>query len=340
MRRGHRVNATTRRQTVIHFNIRSGLVLVGCVMGMMSAQAQTPSTFPQRSVTVIVPFTPGTSADVISRILSPLLSEKTGVSLVTENRPGAGGNLGAEIVARSKPDGHTLMLTATAFGTAPVVNKNTPFDPINDFKPIGLAATSAMALVANPQVPANSISDLVQLAKKEPGKLNYASPGPGTAQHLAVELLKQESGIDMLHVPYKGTAGALTDLVAGHVQVMVTSLAAAAPFVAGKQLKMLAILSAERSEEYPETSTVLEQGHPNLVVDTWYGYFAPKGTPDEVVNYWNRQVNEVLSRPEIKKKLQEQGLTAKPGAPDVLGSLIRSELSKWKQVVDKAQIAE
>jgi len=313
-------------------------LLCGAALGAAHAQAQ--HSYPQRSVTVVVPFTPGTSADVISRILGPLLSEKTKVSVVTENRPGAGGNLGAEIVARSKPDGYTLMLTATAFGTAPVVNKNTPFDPINDFRPIGLAATSAMALVVNPQLPANTIDELIAMARKAPGKLNYASPGTGTAQHLAVELLKQDSGIDMLHVPYKGTAGALTDVVAGHVQVMVTSLAAAAPFVAGKQLKMLAILSADRSEEFPQVSTVLEQGHPNLVVDTWYGYFAPKGTPDDIVNFWNQQVNQALALPEVRKKLQEQGLTAKPGTPDVLGRLIQTELKKWKGVVDKAQIAD
>lgn len=301
--------------------------------------SETNEAYPQRTVTLVVPFTPGTSADIIARVIGPKLAERWKVAVVTENRPGAGGNIGAEQVARAAPDGYTLLMTATAFGTTPVLNKHTPFDPIKSFRPIGLAATSAMALVATSKLPAQSVQDLIQLARAQPGKLNYASPGPGTAQHLAMELLKQSAQVDMVHIPYKGTAGALTDVMGGHAQAMVTSLGAATPFLQSKQLKVLAVMSKNRVPELPDASTVVEQGHPELVVDTWYGLLAPANTPDAIVAKWNKDLNELLRSPEIVANFQSQGLVAAGGTPQELGTLIAGELARWAKVVSAAKIA-
>ncbi|MDX3906424.1 MAG: tripartite tricarboxylate transporter substrate binding protein [Pigmentiphaga sp.] len=301
--------------------------------------AESSGTYPQRSITLIVPFTPGTSADIIARVIGPKLSERWKVPVVTENRPGAGGNIGSELVARAAPDGYTLLMTATAFGTTPVLNKHTPFDPIKSFRPIGLAATSAMALVAPGKLPAQSVQDLIELARSQPGKLNYASPGTGTAQHLAMELLKQSAGVNMVHIPYKGTAGALTDVMGGHAQAMVTSLGAATPFVQGRQLKVLAVMSKKRVAEMPDAPTVVEQGHPELVVDTWYGLLAPAHTPDAIIAKWNRDLNELLRSPDVIANFQGQGLVATGGTPEELGSLIAGELARWAKVVDAAKIA-
>ncbi len=331
----------------IHSPARPRAFLAGCALlaaGTAAAApslvhaAENPGGYPQRTITLVVPFTPGTSADIFARLIGPKVSERWKVAVVTENRPGAGGNIGAEYVARAAPDGYTLLMTATAFGTTPVLNKNTPFDPIKSFRPVGLAATSVMALVAPSKLPANSVQDLIQLARSQPGKLNYASPGVGTAQHLAMELLKQSAGINMVHVPYKGTAGALTDVMGGHAQAMVTSLGAATPFLQSKQLKVLAVMSKKRVPELPDSSTVVEQGHPDLVVDTWYGMLAPANTPDAIIAKWNRELNELLRSPEIIAALQNQGLIPGGGTPEDLGSLIQEELARWTKVVKAANI--
>lgn len=309
--------------------------------GVTSAvSAQEIGKYPQHTVSIIVPYTPGTSADMIARLLAPKLSERWKVPVVTENRPGVGGNIGAEFVARAAPDGYTMLMTATAFGTTPVVNKRTPFDPIKDFKPVALAATSAMVLVVPPKLNVKSLEEFIAMARAQPGKLNYASPGTGTAQHLAMELLKQDAGVDIVHVPYKGTAGALTDVMANHVQVMVTSLGAASPFVHNKQLQTLALMSDQKSKEFPDLKNVREQGYPGLVVDTWYGMLAPAKTPDAIVAKWNAEINELLSSPEMVEHLAAQGLIAYSGAPDALGKLIASELARWTKVVAAAGISE
>ncbi|WP_338616775.1 tripartite tricarboxylate transporter substrate binding protein [Pigmentiphaga sp. CHJ604] len=300
---------------------------------------ETDGAYPERTVTLVVPFTPGTSADIIARVIGPRLAERWKVAVVTENRPGAGGNIGAELVARAAPDGYTLLMTATAFGTTPVINRHTPFDPIKSFRPIGLAATSAMALVAPGKLPAQSVQDLIQLARAQPGKLNYASPGTGTAQHLAMELLKQSAQLDMVHIPYKGTAGALTDIMGGHAQAMVTSLGAATPFLQSGQLKALAVMSKNRVPELSGTSTVVEQGHPELVVDTWYGLLAPANTPDAIIGKWNKDLNALLRDPDVIASLKNQGLVATGGTPQELGALIQSELARWAKVVAAAKIA-
>ena len=301
---------------------------------VLIAQAQQ---WPTKTVTIVVPFTPGTGADLIARALQPKLAERLGQAVVVDNKAGASGAIGTELVATAAPDGYTVLFTATSHGTVPALKK-VPYDPVRSFAPIALTATSAMALVVGPKVPADSEKDFVALAKKQPGALYYSSPGNGSIQHLTMELIKQEEGIDLEHVPYKGSSGATTDLIGGQVQATVAALQTMAPFVKTGRLKMLAVLSEERSSAFPDVPTMRELGHKDLVVDTWYGLFAPANTPPEVVARLNAEVNALLKLPEIRESLARQGLTAVTDKPERLEQLVASELRRWNRVVAKAKI--
>ena len=311
--------------------------LVAMVLLAVSLGAAAQA-FPSRTVTLVVPFTPGTGADVIARLLQPRLAERLGQAVVVENRAGASGAIGTELVAKSVPDGHTLLFTATAHGTVPALKRNLPYHALKSFAPVALAATSTLALVIGPQVPAAKLGDFVALAKKEPGALYYSSPGNGSPQHLTMELVKLETGIDVAHVPYKGSSGAASDLVGGHVQATVAALQTMAPFVNGGRLRMLAVLSDSRSAAFPDVPTMKELGHPALVVDTWYGLFAPAGTPPEALARLNTEVNALLQLPDIREALAKQGLTAVVDKPERLGSLVAQELARWNRVVASANI--
>ncbi len=304
---------------------------------LATAGAQAPA-FPARNVQIIVPFTPGTGADILARTLGPRLSDRWKVGVITDNRAGATGNIGAEIVAKAAPDGHTVLLTATAFGTTPALNPKLPFDPVKSFAPVALIATSGLALVVHPQLPVKSLREFIQLARRRPGELLYSSPGNGGPQHLTMELLKLETGIDIVHVPYKGLAGAITDLMGGHVQAMVSALQTAHPHVTGGRLRMLGVMSGERSAAFPGVPTLKEQGLANLEVYTWYGMFAPAGTPAPAVARLNGDINALLQLAEISELLAKQGMIAAGGAPERLGELVKSELARWSRVVAAAKI--
>ncbi|HET7729279.1 MAG TPA: tripartite tricarboxylate transporter substrate binding protein [Usitatibacter sp.] len=297
-----------------------------------------PAPFPSKTVTIVVPYTPGTGADVIARLLQPRLSERLGQAVVVENKAGASGAIGSELAAKAAPDGHTLLFTATSHGTVPALKRNLPYDAAKSFAPVALTATSALALVVGPQVPARNLEGFVALAKKQPGTLYYSSPGNGSPQHLTMELIKLETGIDVAHVPYKGSAGAASDLVGGHVQATVAALQTMAPFVNTGRLRMLAVLSDARSPAFPDVPTMKELGHPALVVDTWYGLFAPAGTPPEAIARLNAEVNALLQLAEIREALARQGLTAVVDRPERLGQLVDQELARWKRVVASANI--
>jgi len=304
----------------------------------MSAAANGQDVYPNRAVHVIVPYTPGTGADILARVLGPRLAERWKSAVVVENRVGATGNIGTEYVAKAAPDGYTLLFTATSFGTNPALVRTLPFDPVKSFAPVVLAATSSVAVIVNPQVPAKSLREFIDLAKREPGKLHYSSPGNGGPQHLAMELLKLEAGIDLVHVPYKGAGGALTDLIGGHVEAMISALQTVAPHVQSGKLRMLAVMSGERSPAFPEVPTAKEQGLPELEVETWYGLFAPTGTPIEVVMRLNHDVNFQLQNAEIRELLSRQGMAAAGGTPERFGALVKQELARWTRVVDAAGI--
>jgi len=290
--------------------------------------AQEGGAWPVRTIQIVVPYPPGTGADILARILGPKLAERWKVGVVTDNRAGAQGNIGTDHVAKSASDGYTLLCAATSFGSNPAINRKLPFDPVRSFAPVILLATSSVAVIVTPGLPAKSMQEFVQLARSRPGKLHYSSPGNGTPQHLAMELLKLDARIDLVHVPYKGMTRALTDMVGGHVQATIAALQTAAPYVQSGKLRMLAVMSAERSPAFPEVPTLKELGFADLEVDTWYGMFAPAGTAAPIVAKLNAELNAVLRQPEIRELLARQGLAAAGGTPERLGELVKSELAR------------
>jgi tripartite-type tricarboxylate transporter receptor subunit TctC len=312
----------------------AALAAAGCCAG---AAAQDPS-FPSRNVQLVVAYTPGTGADILARAFGPKLAERWKVSVITENRAGATGTIATAYVAKAPADGHTLLFVATSFGTTPALRSHLQFDPVKSFAPVVLIATSGLGVVVHPQLPVKSMRDFIALAKRRPGELHYSSPGNGGPQHLAMELLKLETKIDIVHVPYKGFAGAITDVMAGHVQAMVSALQSAHPHVSSGRLRMLAVMSGERSAAFPDVPTTKEAGLPDLEIYTWYGTFAPAGTPTATVTRINSEINELLRQADIQELLARQGMVPAGGPPERLGNLVKGELVRWDRVVKAAKI--
>jgi tripartite-type tricarboxylate transporter receptor subunit TctC len=311
--------------------------LAALFLATLAGVAAGEEQWPTRPVHIVVPYTPGTGADILARVLGPKLAERWKAAVVTDNKPGATGNIGADAVAKSPADGYTLLLTATSFTTNPAL-KPAPFDPVKDFAPIALLATGALGVYINPEVPAKNMRDFVALVKSQPGKLYYSSPGNGGPQHLAMELLKLETGMDIIHVPYKGAAGAITDLVGGQVQAMISALQTVAPHVKNARLRMLAVMSSHRAEAFPDVPTLKEAGLPDLEVETWYAIFAPAGTPAAIVARVNRDVNELLKEADVRAVLAKQGLEPAGGTPQALGARVERDLASWTRVVKAAGI--
>jgi len=311
--------------------------LAALFLAVLAGISAAQEPWPSRAVHIVVPYTPGTGADILARVLGPKLAERWKAAVVTDNKPGATGNIGADAVAKAAPDGYTLLLTATSFTTNPAL-KPAPFDPVQDFAPISLLATGALGVYINPQVPAKNMREFVALVKKQPGKLYYSSPGNGGPQHLAMELLKLETGMDIIHVPYKGAGGAITDLVGGHVQAMISALQTVAPHVEAGRLRMLAVMSGHRAPAFPKVPTLKEAGLPDLEVETWYAIFAPAGTADTIVSRVNRDVNELLHEADVREVLAKQGLEPAAGTPQALGERVKRELASWTRVVKAAGI--
>ena len=302
------------------------------------ASAQDAIVYPTRTVQIVVPYTPGTTPDILARQLGPKLAERWKVGVITDNRPGATGSIGIASVAKAAPDGHTLLFVPTSFCMIPALYPKLAFDPVKSFAPVALISTGTLALVVHPQLPVRSVREFVQLAKRRPGELYYASPGNASAQHLAMELLKLETGIDIVHVPYKGFAAAITDVMGGHVQAMIPSFQTAHPYVTGGRLRMLAVMSAERSPALPDVPTLKEQGLPRLEVESWYGALAPAATPATVIARLNSDIVALLQQPEIREQLAKQGMNPAGGPPERFGALVKSELARWSRVVAAAKI--
>ncbi|HSU62242.1 MAG TPA: tripartite tricarboxylate transporter substrate binding protein [Burkholderiales bacterium] len=310
--------------------------MFAALLAAAPALAQQP--YPGRPVTIVVPFSPGTGIDILARTLGERFNARWSVPVVVENRPGASGNIGAEAAAHAVPDGYTLLMTATSFATNVALARQLPYDPQKSFAPVAVVATGTLALVVAPASPGKTIKEFVELVRAKPGALNYASTGNGTVQHLTMELLKQALGIDLVHVPYKANAGAITDVAGGHVEAMITPLHTAGPLVKQNRLRMLAVLSAERSPVFPSVPTLKEEGFPDLEVAVWYAMLVPAGTPQPVVAQLNSEVQEILSTPEVQEALAKQGLAPVGGPPERLAELLRSELARWPRVVAKAGI--
>ncbi len=315
--------------------MRRTLAIVAAALLATAALAQD---YPARPVHLIVPYTPGTGADILARLLGPKLGERWNVAVVTENKPGATGNIGTEFVAKSPADGHTLLVVATSFGTTPALKSSLPFDPVRSFEPVALIATSGLVVVVHPGLAARSMKEFVALAKREPGKMHYSSPGNGGPQHLAMELLKLETGINIVHVPYKGASGALQDVVGGHVQATIAAAQTAYPHVQSGKLRALGFMSAERSPAYPDVPTMKELGLSELEVETWYGMFAPAGTPSGAIARINAEINAALKDSAVRAVLEKQGMAPAGGPPGRLGELVKRELPRWARVVKAAGI--
>jgi tripartite-type tricarboxylate transporter receptor subunit TctC len=309
--------------------------LLLCALCVTSgAQAQ----YPDRSIKLIVPFTPGTGIDILARVFAQKLQERLKAPVVVENRPGASGNIGTEAVAKAPADGYTLLVTATTLVQSAVLNKSVPYDP-KALTPIGLAAIGNLSLAAHPSVPARTVGELVALAKSQPGKLNYASPGNATPHHLAMELLKLQFGLNLVHVPYKGTAGAVTDILSGQIQLMFLPVHVALPLVKAGKLNMLASGGAQRAPATPEVPSLAESGVKDIDVDIWYALLGPAGLPGDVVQLLNRELVEILRDPETRAGLLKQGLSPATGTPAQLAKLIEADLERWGRVVREARIS-
>lgn len=312
---------------------RTFFVLVLGILVSGIAQAQYPS----RPIRIIVPFTPGTGIDILARTFGQKLSERVKVGVVVENRPGASGNIGTEAVAKAAADGYTLLMTATTIVQSVALHQTVPYDP-KALTPIGLAAVGNLALVAHPSVPAKSVAELVALARSQPGRLNYASPGNATPHHLAMELLKLHFGINLVHVPYKGTAGAVTDILGGQIQLMFLPVHVALGHVQAGKLVMLASGGAQRSPATPEVPSLAEAGVKDIDVDIWYALLGPPGLARDIVAKLNEELVAILEAPDVRASLLKQGLAPRTGSPADLARLIETDLERWGRVVREAGI--
>ncbi len=289
------------------------------------------TSYPTKPVKVVVGFAPGGGSDFIARVIAPRLGEKLGQPVIVDNKPGAGGNLAADYVVKAAPDGYTLYLAAASYTVNPAVYKLT-FDPIKDIAPVAQLAHGPFIIAVNPKLPVGTLKDLVEYAKKNPGKLSYASAGTGSIVHMATEYFLATAGIEALHVPYKGTSPALTDTIGGQTQLVFGTVASTIPFVKSGQLKGLAVTTATRLAALPDVPTVAESGYPQFVAENWHGIVAPKGTPPEIVARLNQVINESLKDPKMASQLAIDGLTAASGSPEDFAAVIRSETQRWQQV--------
>ena len=299
----------------------------------MHALAQT---YPVRPVRMIVPYTAGGGADIVGRLLAQRLGDGWGQTVVGDNRPGASGNIGTEIVARAPADGYTLLLVGPNHTVNSSLYSKLPFDPIKDFAPVSLVTSAPYVLLVNPAVGVNSVKDLIALAKARPGKVLYASAGNGTAGHLGMELIKTMAGIDMVHIPYKGSPPALTDLLAGQVSAAFDNVLSAAPHVKAGKLRAIAVSTLRRSSALPEVPTVAESGLPGFEVAVWQGVLAPAGTPKPLVDKLYANIVRALDRPDMKERMAANGTEIIGSTPAEFASFIKSDLVKWAKVVQNS----
>jgi tripartite-type tricarboxylate transporter receptor subunit TctC len=308
-----------------------------CLLVVLLSLAPVPAdaqSYPAKPIRIVVPFPAGGPLDVTARAIGQKLSEAWGQPVVIDNRPGAGGNIGADLVAKSAPDGYTILEGALSTHAVNVsLYGKMPYDPLKDFAPITLVATTPNVLVVNPGLPVHSVTELVAYAKAHPGALSFGSGSNGSAGHLAGELFKMEAGVDMVHVPYKGAAPALQGLLAGDTQLMFDNLASSTPQLKAGRLTALAVTTARRTALMPELPTLAESGLPGFDITTWWGFLAPAGTPKEIVAKWNAEVVRILSTAEMKAFFAQQGAEPAPTTPDQFAELIRSEIPKYAKIV-------
>lgn len=315
------------------------LKILACLLVMLAGPLAAAQGYPVKPVRIIVTFPPGGPTDIVGRALAQKLSEAFKQQFVVDNRAGAAGVIGTDIAAKSPADGHTLLLgTSSGLSVNPALNPKLPYNAFGDFAPISRVVINPQILVLHPSLPANSVKDLIRLAKARPGQINYASPGQGSPNHLGMELLKAMTQIDMVHIPYKGTAPALTDLLAGQVSLMFNSMPSVLPQVKSHKLKGIAVGSPQRSPAAPELPTVAESGVPGFEYVTWYGLFAPAATPKDIITRLNAEVVRMLADPEMAQRLASLGAEPSSATPEQRAKYQREEHERWKRVIQSTGI--
>ncbi|BDU54983.1 tripartite tricarboxylate transporter substrate binding protein [Limnohabitans sp. TEGF004] len=320
------------------FDRRQAATFALAALGLFSfgAVAQTP--YPSQPIKIIVPFTPGTGMDTIARVVGPRLSERLGQSVVVQNQPGASGNIGADAVAKSNPDGYTILMGANTMLMASQMYKNVSFDPVKDFAPVSMAAYGSLMLVANPKTGIKSLADLIKEAQAKPGAISFGSPGVGTPHHMAMELFKLESNTFMLHVPYRGSAGYTQDLLGGELNVGFLPVHIAQGFVKSGRLNALAVGSPKRHPVAPDVPTFDEVGVKRIDVDLWYAFFLPSKTPAAVVNRLNTEMAAILRQADVKDILGKAGMDASASTPAELSAIVAKDYPRWGTVIRTKQI--
>lgn len=314
--------------------LRCLVALAAAVAIPLVAVAQTAG----RTITIVVPFTPGTGPDILARTIGEEIQRRWNQPVVVDNKPGASGNIGTQIVARAAPDGHTLLMTSNPFTANISLLKNVPYDPVRSFTPIVEPGVGVLALAVHPSLPVASMQEFIEYAKARPNQIDYGSPGIGTPHHLAMELFKLSAKVDVRHIPYRGSAGAVSDLLGGHVKCGFMAVHLALPLMQNDQVRLLGVASLERAKVAPDLPTLDAQGLAGFEVNLWYGLLAPAETPRDVVMRYNAVVNEILQQPKIIENLARQGLTVVGGTPEKLSRFIAADIAKWRKVVNDGGI--
>lgn len=312
--------------------------IIGCLLLIACVSGAFAQSYPSRPIRYIVPQAPGGSSDTLARVIAQRAGEGLGQQLVVDNRPGATGIIGAEVVARANPDGYTLLQVATSHATNPAMQAKLPYDTLRDFAPISLLSQQPNIWLAHPSVPVKTIKELIAYAKGKPGQVNFASSGTGGSQHLAGELLKSMAAIDMTHIPYKGSPPALVDVLAGRVPLMSSTMPPALPHIKSGKVRVIAVTSAKRSPALPDVPTVAESGVPGYEAIAWQGLVAPAGTPRSVIARVNAEFVKALKLPDVTAKLNEQGFETVASTPEWFAQYIRTEIAKWSKVIKAAGI--
>lgn len=322
-----------------HLQWLAGGALAAGSPGLFAQTAGSSGRYPQRPITLIVPTAPGGTTDFTARLIAEPLSRALGQPVVVDNKPGASGNIGNQSVARAKPDGYTLLVSYSGYHVGnPHLFKQAGWDPIKDFAPVAMLTRAPQVIALSPKIPANSVAELVKFAKANPGKLNYASSGIGSIQHIAGELFKQLTGTFITHIPYRGSGPAVQDLIAGNVDMFITTPAGVVGQVQGGRLKAVAVTSAQRLTSLPTVPTATEAGLKGYDLDSWFALYAPAGTPAEIVSQINQEVNKILVQGDIRKKADDSGTGVQTMTPAQLGEFTRKELEYWGNVINKSKI--
>jgi tripartite-type tricarboxylate transporter receptor subunit TctC len=313
-------------------------LLPACLAMLVMGTASAESAYPNQPIHLVVPYTPGTGYDNIAREMSPMLSKRLGVTVVVDNRPGVSSLLGTQDVANSKPDGYTILMAGEGTMASAVLYPSAPVNPLTQLEPITLAAYGTLMLVTSSTSGIKTVADLIAKAKQTPGKLTYASPGIGTSQHLKMEMFDEAAGINMLHVPYKGSSGALNDLMGGQVDAALVPIPQAVPQIQGGHLNALAVVSPQRNPRAPSVPTLTEAGIKGVEANMWYAFLAPKGTPADIVKRLNTDLRAVLTDPGVKAKLEGTGIDVATSTPEELHKIMQTESDTARSVISKHHI--